>query len=70
MRTFEYPSSELDDLKKLRRHNKMNGSEKVEYKLSSAPSIANFMYKINKLNDGDIGTLSMKNIRKIFLMIV
>ena len=34
--------------------------------MSNAEKMANFMYKISKLNDADIGTWSMRNIRKIF----
>ena len=64
---IEYPSPELEDLKKSCEDIiKENISEKVEYKLSNAEKMANFMYKISKLNDADIGTWSMRNIRKIF----
>lgn len=64
---FEYPSPELEDLKKSCEDIiKENINEKIEYKISNEEKMANFMYKINKLNDGDIGTWSMRNIRKIF----
>ena len=67
MRIFEYPSPELEDLKKSCEDIiKENISESDEYKLSNAEKMANFMYKINKLNDANIGTWSMRNIRKIF----
>ena len=67
LRMFEYPSPELEDLKKSCEDIiKENISDKIEYKISNAEKMANFMYKINKLNDTDIGTWSMRNIRKIF----
>ena len=67
LRTFEYPLPDLEDLQKSCQDIiKENLSEKNEYKLSNAEKMANFMYKINKLNDPDIGNWSMRNIRKIF----
>ena len=66
-RVFEYPFPDLEDLKKSCQDIiKENISEKIEYKTSNAEKMAIFMYKINKLNDPDIGTWSMRNIRKIF----
>jgi len=67
LRMFEYPSPELEDLKRSCEDIiKESVGEKVEYKLSNAEKMADFMYKINKLNDVNIGTWSMRNIRKIF----
>ena len=67
LRTFEYPSPGLEDLKKSCQDIiKENISEKVEYKTSNAEKMALFMFQINKLNDPNIGTWSMRNIRKIF----
>jgi len=58
---------DLEDLKKSCQDIiKENISEKVEYKMSNAEKMATFMFKINQLNDPNIGIWSMRNIRKIF----
>ena len=61
---FEYPFPEFEDLKKCCQD--IIKENTTEFKISNAEKIANFMFKLNKLNDLNIGTWSMRNIRKIF----
>jgi len=54
---FEYPSPELEDLKKSCEDIiKENISDNNEFKISNSEKMANFMYNINLLNDTNIGT--------------